>query len=367
MPVGLIFMKWNEITGNEILTKYPEEVEITERNLMQIFDTHDFSGVKGLISLMVGTLNIVSWYSGPEPPNYCITLLLDIDDDPDDYQDALAEVSQIILQNLEDGVYLDIMPSLYQKLVQYPSLSSEQKLAITYNNEIKRSILIRLREEGVILKTDLTDWLQERFLKGFGDLDTILFELVQKGIIEIISVKNERSLVIYFINDINMFLVPPYNLLKSSSESKLPKEVHKMYQLDSENFFKNYVISETDNLKISEHLINPQFYKTLKLLRQGALSKNNLLALKGTYIDNLDYVISLFKDLKMIKTYTDSEGNEYNALISHFFIDLCLPQYILKTIKTAHDNNLKSNEVLLKYLDLLENVSNGLIKKKKSK
>lgn len=366
MPIGLIFMKWNEITGNEILTKYPEEVEITERNLMQIFDTHDFSGEKGLISLMVGSLNIISWYSGPDT-NYCITLLLDIDDDPDDYQDALTEISQLILQNLENDVYFDIMPSLYQNLIQYPSLSSEQKLAITYNNEIKRSILIRLREEGVILKTDLTDWLQERFLKGFGDLDTILFELVQKGIIEIISVKSERSLVIYFINDINMFFVPPYNLLKSSSESKLPKEVHKMYQLDSEKFLKNYVISETDNLKISEHLINPQFYKTLKLLRQGALPKNNLLALKGNYIDNLDYVISLFKNLKMIKTYTDTEGNMYYALIFDFYIGFHIPMYILRVIKTTHDNNLKSNEVLLKYLDLLENVSNDLIKKIKSK
>ena len=115
MPIGLIFMKWNEITGNEILTKYPEEVEITERNLMQIFDTHDFSGEKGLIS----------WYSGPDT-NYCITLLLNITDDPDDYQDGLSEVSQIILQNLEDDVYLDIIPSLYQKIIQYPSFTFEQ-------------------------------------------------------------------------------------------------------------------------------------------------------------------------------------------------------------------------------------------------
>lgn len=362
MPIGLIFMKWNEITGNEILTKYPEAVEITDRNLMQIFDTHDFSGEKGLISLMVGSLNIISWYSGPDT-NYCITLLLDIDDDPDDYQDGLSEVSQIILQNLEDDVYIDIIPSLYQKIVQYPSLTFEQKLAVTYNNEIKRSLLIQLREEGVILKSDLTDWLQERYLKGFGDLDTILFELVQKEIIEIISVKGERSLVIFFINDINMFRVPPFKLLKNSQESGLPNKLHKTYVIDSQDFFNNYTISELDNLEVVERLINPQFYEILSLLRKGAIikKKNERLSAK-----NRD-IIRILEKSKMVKSYIDTEGNVYYALISDFYINFYIPQYILSIIKMAHNNNLKSNEVLFKYLDLLENVSNDLIKKSKSK
>ena len=362
MPIGLIFMKWNEITGNEILTKYPEEVEINQRNLMQIFDTHDFSGEKGLISLMVGSLNIISWYSGPDT-NYCITLLLNIDDDPDDYQDGLSEVSQIILQNLEDDIYLDIIPSLYQKIVQYPSLSFEQKLAVTYNNEIKRSLLIQLREEGIILKSDLTDWLQERYLKGFGNLDTILFELVQKGIIEIISVKGEHSLVVFFINDINMFRVSPFKILKNSHESGLPNKLHKTYVIDSQDFFNNYTISELDNLEVVERLINPSFYEMFSLLRKGAIikKKNEKLSVK-----NKD-IIRILEKYKMIKSYIDTEGNVYYALISDFYIDFHIPQYILNIIKTAHDNNLKSDVVLLKYLDLLENVSNDLIKKIKSK
>ncbi len=359
MPIGLIFMKWNEITGNEILTKYPEEVEITERNLMQIFDTHDFSGEKGLISLMVGSLNVISWYSGPDT-NYCITLLLNIDDDPDDYQDGLSEVSQIILQNLEDDVYLEIIPSLYQKIVQYPSLTFEQKIATTYNNEIKRSLLIQLREEGVILKSDLTNWLQERYLKGFGDLDTILFELVQKEIIEIISVKGERSLVIFFINDITMFRVPPFKLLKNSQESGLPNKLHKTYVIDSHDFFNNYTISELDNLEVVERLISPQFYEMLSSLRKGAIikKKNERLSVKNRN------VIRILEKSRMMKSYTDTEGNVYYALISDFYIDFHIPQYILHIIKTAHDNNLKSNKVLLKYLDLLENMCSDLKRKK---
>ena len=250
------------------------------------------------------------------------------------------------------------MPSLYQKIIQYPTFSFEQKLALTYNNEIKRTILDWLRHEGAILKTDLTDWLQERFLKGFGDLDTILFELVQKGIIEIISVKNEHSLVIFFINDINMFRVPPFKLLKSSQESGLPSKLHKTYVIDSQDFFNNYTISDLDNLKLIEYLINPQFYEILSLLRKGSIikKKNDKINFK-----NRD-IVRILEKSKMIKSYTDTEKNVYYALISDFYIDVHIPQYILWTIKNAYTNNLKSNELLLKYLDLLENVSNDLIK-----
>jgi len=232
-------------------------------------------------------------------------------------------------------------------------------VSIGYNNEIKRTILDWLRHEGAILKTDLTDWLQERFLKDFGDLDTILFELVQKGIIEIISVKNERSLVIFFINDINMFRVPPFKLLKSSQESGLPSKLHKTYVIDSQDFFNNYTISELDNLKVIEYLINPQFYEILSLLRKGPIIKKKN---ERINVKNRDIIRTLEKS-KMVKSYTDTEGNVYYALISDLYIDFHIPQYILNMIRTAHNNNLKSNEVLLKYLDFLENICYNLRKK----
>jgi hypothetical protein len=365
MPLGLIFMKWNQIMGSEILAKYPAKVEIPDKNLIQIFDTHDLNGQRGLISLMVGTIKVISYYSGPET-NYCIILLLDIDDDPDDYENILAEISLKILQNLEVKDYLDMFPSLYQQITLYPSLNFEQRLAMTYHNDIKRKILNFLRNEGVIFKTDLTNWLQESYQQSYSDIETVLFDLVQQGIIEILSVKSERSLLLFLIKDIIMFRIPPFKLLKSPSESGLPDELHKSYQIDCEMFFENYEISETDNLKIIEHLINPHVYETLSLLRGSAATKKELEKLKGKVIDDIKFVIDLLNELKIIKTYTDSKGNEYYSLLSDFFIDFCLPEYILKIIKTDHENNLKSNKVLLKYLDLLEHMCYKLKRNKKN-
>ena len=130
MPVGLVVMKWNERVGTEILAKYPEEIIITDKTLMQVYSTHEYSGESGMISLMVGSLNIASYYTGPEK-GYYILLLLNLDDDPDAYEGGLSEAARIILQNLEDDAYVQFIPSLFRRLTVYPTLNEEQRLATT--------------------------------------------------------------------------------------------------------------------------------------------------------------------------------------------------------------------------------------------
>ena len=65
-------------------------------------------------------------------------MLLNLDDDPDAYEGGLADASRIILQNLEEDAYLSMIPSLFRRLSVYPTLNSEQQLAMTYQDEIKR-------------------------------------------------------------------------------------------------------------------------------------------------------------------------------------------------------------------------------------
>jgi hypothetical protein len=74
MPVGLVVMRWDERIGTEILAKYPEEINITDKTLMQVYSTHEYSGESGMISLMVGSLNIASYYTGPEKGYYILVL-----------------------------------------------------------------------------------------------------------------------------------------------------------------------------------------------------------------------------------------------------------------------------------------------------
>ena len=119
MPIGMVVMKWDDRVGAETLSKYPDELAITDKTLMQVYSTHEYSGETGMISLMVGSLNIASYYTGTENSIYLL-LLLNLDEDPDSYEGVLADVSRSILQNLDDDVFLQMIPALFQRLSVYP-------------------------------------------------------------------------------------------------------------------------------------------------------------------------------------------------------------------------------------------------------
>ncbi len=358
MPIGIIFMKWNELAGNEVLAKYPDDIDINNRTLMQVFNTHEYIGERGMISLMVGQTNIASYYTGPNS-NYCILILLSLGEDPDDYEGGLADISQILLQNLEDQKYIELIPSLFQCLSAYPIFNYEQQLINIYQNEIKRYIINRLRDEGVLTKSQLTSWLKIRYSRGYGDIDLTLFQFVQKDIIQMISVKNERSVVLFLVKDLVMFRVPPFKLIKNPSNKGLPKDLESMYKNDCRIFFQTYKVSEEDNINIIDILSNPEVYNIFNMLRESFLKKTDLKKLENKGIHNINDLIKMLLDNQVIKIY-HSEGNDYYALISDFLIDLVIPKYILNVIKSYNENKTKSSQVLIKYLNILEETYNTL-------
>ena len=365
MPVGLIVMKWDERVGTEILAKYPEEIAISDKTLMQVYSTHEYSGEAGMVSLLVGSLNIASYYTGAEK-GYYILLLLNLDDDPDAYEGGLTDASRIILQNLEDDKYQQMIPSLFQRLSVYPTLNDEQRLAITYQDEIKRMIINRLRDEGVVSKSELMVWLKDKYKQGFVDLEGVLIELIKREIVKEASVKGMPSELIFLTNDPLLIRVPPTNLLKNPVEKGLPAKLAENYKTECKKFFQNYRPTEVDNLKIVDNLINPQVYETLRLLRTAIVTRNDLEKLKKKGVDDVDAVLKALWDAQMIQVFQDEKGNEYYGLLSDFYLKLVFPKYMLNTIKTEYDQKSKADQVLVEYLNVLEDAYTSLKAPKES-
>lgn len=120
MPDGLIFLKYDERSGMEIKAKYPEKkFKITDKTLMHILNLHEFSKPAGIVSLTLENINFVTYYSGSDT-DYFFILMLTMLENPEDYEEILEEVSQIILKNLEKKKYLKMLPSLFTKIVDYP-------------------------------------------------------------------------------------------------------------------------------------------------------------------------------------------------------------------------------------------------------
>ena len=366
MPVGLVLMKWDERVGTEILAKYPEEITVTDKTLMQVYSTHEYSGESGMISLMVGSLNIASYYTGPEK-GYYILLLMNLDDDPDAYEGGLADTSRIILQNLEDEAYLQLIPSLFRRLSVYPTLNEEQRLAMTYQDEIKRMIINRLQEEGVVSKSELMVWLKDRYKQGFVDLEGVLIELIKREIIKEASVKGMPSELIFLTNDIIMMRIPPVQLLKDPADRGLPSQLVGDYRTETKKFFQNYRPSENDNLSVIDVLINPQVYETLRLLRTAIVTRNDLEKLKKKGVDDVDEVLKVLWESQMIQVFQDDRNNEYYALLSDFYVKLIFPKYLINIIKEEYDKKSKADQVLIEYLNVLENTYVNLKAAAKSK
>ena len=332
MPVGLIVMKWDDRIGTELIAKYPEEINVSDQTLMQIYSSHEYSGEPGMISLLVGSLNIASYFAGPEN-RYYIVLLLNLDDDADAYEGGLSDISRIILENLEDNAFIPLVSSLFQRISVYPSLNQEQMLAITYEDHIKRMIIERLRDEGVVSKSELVIWLRDHYKSGFVDVEAIIIELIKIDIIKGSSVKGMPSELLFLINDILLLRRPPIELLKNPADKGLPTNLVDDYKKAVRNFFRTYEISEEDNLKLIRILIDPQVYETIRLLRTTIVTKNIL---------------------QMIQVFQGPKGIEYYGLLSDFYVNKIFPKYIMDTIIKEYEVKSKADKVLVEYLNVLE-------------
>ncbi|KKM80520.1 hypothetical protein LCGC14_1339030, partial [marine sediment metagenome] len=352
-PLGLMVMKWDEKIGTEVIVKYPEEITVSAKTLMQIYSTHEYSAEKGVTTLTAESLNILSYYTGPEEGFYLL-LFLNLDDDPDVYEGGMPDILRIVLENLEDDSYLEMIPLLFQRLSVYPTLSDEIIFTLHYQNVIKRTILSILRDEGVITKSELMIWLKDKDMGGFFDLDAILTDLIKMDIIKVSSIKGMPSELIFLTNDIFTLRVPPVKLLEDPVGRGLPTQYIKDYPDIIKKFFKNYHPTEEDNIKIIETLINPQVYEMFRLLRIMIATKQDLEKLKKKGVDDISGILKVLWDNKMITVFHDEKGTEYYALVTDFYIDYIFPKYLLKNVKFAYEQKSKINKVLVAYLNILE-------------
>lgn len=355
MPVGLLVVGWNESLGIEIHVKYPELMVVSEELLMQVYNMHTYTRESGMVSVMIGPLNVASYYTGSATGLYII-LVLNIDDDPDIYESGLADVSRIILQNFEDNAYIEMIPYIFQRLSAYSIYNIEQLLVITYLDEVKRLVINRLREEGVVSKSEIKIWLNDMFREGFIDLDSILNDFINIDLIKVEYVKGMSSALIFLTNDLMMFRQPPINILTNPVEKGLPEQFVREYKFDIKTFFQTYQPSEKDNLQIIDTLIDPQVYETFRLLRTNVVTKNRLYKLEKKGVYDIDGVLKKLWDNQLIKVFQDKQDTEYYALRTDFKIDLFFPKYITNTIQYNWKNKFKSDQVLIEYLTILKDV-----------
>jgi len=353
MPIGLVLMRWDERIGAEILAKYPEELLVTDKTLMQIYSTHEYNQEAGMISLMAGASTIASYFSGPEHSLYII-LVLTVDEDPDTFEDGLADICRLIVQNIEGDAYRKILPSLFQRVSIYPKLDEEQRLMMLYFDETKRVLIQRLREEGSVARSEVGVWLKDLYKTGFVDMESVVSSFVKAGILKQISVKQLAVETLFMTGDILIYRQPPKNLIKNPVSRGLPVELNEAFITECRTYFSSYMPSEEDNIAMVETLLDPQTYEAMKLMRQAIVTHDDLEKLQKKGVEDLEMVLKKLWDKGFLSVMQDPAGNEYYALKSDICIKKVFPEYLLNQIRRDYNDKVKNDQVLLEHLTILE-------------
>ncbi|MBD3211852.1 MAG: hypothetical protein GF311_04515 [Candidatus Lokiarchaeota archaeon] len=104
MPEGLLLLHFNTRSGIEILDKYPKEIasRVSKKTLLQVYNMHQYARQKGTAWLNLESINFISYYSGPSS-NYFVVLILNILEDPEDFEKEIELIAQKVLNNLDSG------------------------------------------------------------------------------------------------------------------------------------------------------------------------------------------------------------------------------------------------------------------------
>lgn len=355
MPKGIILMRWDERYGAEAIFNFPQDASLQEKTLMQIYSQHEFTGLAGFVSLTVGSTNIISYYNGPDFKYYMILLLMD-EEDGEIFEDILLDINremQHIIDNKE--MLKSYLINSFQRLTMFPVFTEEQKLGYLVQDEVKFMILNRLREELVLPTSEIEIWLRDQYKQALiFDIEGIIKSFVKAGICKIMSFSSGTSELV-FLQDIRMLRTVPIELLKDPIAFHLPKSLKEIYLKAAKDFFSKYKVSDEDSLNLIKYvLLNPQNYEVIKLLRQAIVTRNDLEKLKKKGVQDVDIVVQMLQELKLITIMKDEGKIEYFGLISDFKIEKYYPLHNLNLIAEKYKNKSLSPSVLLKTLDMME-------------
>ncbi len=179
MPKGILLIGWTNKEGFFLIYKYPEDLKITEEEVMRIGSLHRMRNLNAnTIYLKLKDLNVVSFFSGLITanyyiaPNFVISLLLDKYEDKKNYMKTLPLGAKIVLKEFplekfdartttEKEVlskigtsYKQTLPQLFQKLVNNEIAINEDELNVIFASKTE---LDKLKEENEKLKEELVN------------------------------------------------------------------------------------------------------------------------------------------------------------------------------------------------------------------
>ncbi|NHI92914.1 MAG: hypothetical protein EAX96_10470 [Candidatus Lokiarchaeota archaeon] len=355
MLYGIAILKWDKKYGLKIEEKYPETIEIDETIIKQVYTNHEFEEEAGFLSISIQELNIASFYTG-SPVDLYLIAILSLDEIPEDYEEILSNTMRLIISNLRGRKYIEELPIYFNNIGAFPKMTKEQRLALILLDPLKKIVLDRLIEDGMVSKSELNSWLKDRFGTENVNLDPIINSLLRNKILHEETIENMTSSSIFLVGDIFVSRIPPKSsLMFVKGMVSLDPKITKNYSNDIQMFFQKYNPDPQDQELILRILTDMDCYNIISRLRTAPLIQDSIAYknLEGKMKD-FNEILKKLWEAQIISVIKNKNGIEHLFLRTDIAVRHIFPLYLLNKIRALYHEGSKSENIITRYLRILQ-------------
>lgn len=361
MAVGLILCRWDDRLGVICEAKYPSNITegLADEDLLTIFSTHAISEKAGVMAMRIKRVNIMSYYSGlPEgekTDQFVLALILAPEEDPGPYEEGLVEIAKMIIPVVGKPGFEEFFAESFNRISKYISISEEQRYAFIFRDNTRRLLLERLAN-GPMTKEGLAKWLSKEVGQEITDIESLLVPLRKTDLIEELNISKGKKVnleYVFLIRDVAVIRTPHINLFKAAKEGQMAGDLRDKYIDEVTKFFKDYRITGTDSVVISNVISDPDTFDIVRLLRNEYVTRAELTSKIGREIPNLDKVLKKLSDDNIILAIKDKKERVWIILKSDIVFPQFFPEYMVDVIRRRWKEGTIQKEIALKHLEIL--------------
>ncbi|MFX1587172.1 MAG: hypothetical protein ACFFC1_03370 [Promethearchaeota archaeon] len=372
MPQGLIITEWSEDKGLIVKFSYPENIIIDLDDMMRIFYAHiTGAGEAGqvLVRLEKARSNVSSYFTGMESETpYMINLMLELGEDPEIFGEmVISQINRNILLYLKRlNQYSNDSYEITKELTNYikdsllflerlKNLTKEQIMAQIYTSERGRTIL-EILQERALTKKELQNLLEEKTGRFIANLDTSLDPFVKTDLVKQDWIEGDPDISLFLLSDFNIMRTPVNKLIEEARKGVPNPYLASKYLELATNFFSEYKPSFEDNLKIAAHMINPDVFDYVILLREKPYPINKLPKGPGESFEQIKKFLITLESDNVIAVMKDEDDMAWIFLLTDLIAQTFYPEYLIENIRKAVADAKLKKETAVKHLELLEQI-----------
>ena len=373
MPQGLAVLKWDDELGPVVTSKTPKKLKVglDATTSMRVYgiatlgETEE-SQKPGFSSLAFNDFKLAVYYGGLNMhlkglPSM-VFLVLDLDEDPEVYKDALPEIGTQIFLNADGDKYKSMVPKLFKQVARYTQMTPEQRQASILNDPLRRTIVQTLMKSGTVQSSELEEIIFEELGKKI-DVELVLRPLVTMGIIATGWVEGLASEVIYLTRALFLLRTASQDSIKAAHEDSIPKKVATEYLESAQSFHSEYLSQLRANLfetiwndatDLSKLLLDFEVYDIIQVLRTGPQQYEHLKNELKMDDEKLQRQLDTLTSVNIVTSLADEDGHSYVMLKCNPEITTVYPEWLIqRTVDLYNEEELMSTQAM-HYLEVLK-------------